>query len=957
MAPTAVLGRVDELSTIRGFLAEFPAGPHWLVIAGEAGIGKTILWEAAEQAARGRPEPTTVLRARASEPEAELPYVGLTDLLGPVVETALPGLPPPQRAALEAALLLTSRPDDAFADPRTIGTAVLGVLRETAQTWPLILAIDDLQWLDPASAAALEFALRRLLDAPVGLIATIRATAGTPRPPLATLAPPPDRVHLDLGPISLGVLHHLVRDRTGLTLTRPQLVRLEAASGGNPLLAIETAAALGRLERWPLAGEPLPVPTDAAALLGERIGRLSATDREILFMVAAMASPTTDALRRVGDRPPAEVEAAIARGAADGLLLVETDGRLRFGHPLMAEAALGAVTPEARRALHERLAAAAIGVEDRGRHVALAAREPNSADAAILDEAASSARRRGATSMAAEWDEVAARLTPPDDVAARGTRLIRAARWFGETGEVERAVAILDRVMAEMRGDLRASAGLLRAQIAGWEESPAEVVRRCEAALEDATDPQLRARILLRLGGEPVVSGERALSASEEAVRTLESMTAAPDPDLLACALLQAAGIRFELGRGSDEAAVTRARGLLSAQPRWTPDGDELPESLRAHAMIWDWAVDHDDLAVGRAGKAADLQRDREHGVDRPIPIGAAELAMVETWLGDWDAAEVHARESGEAAEQAPTREGQAAALMAAAHLAAHRGDLAAAEAAAMRGIELYGGFSHWVEARCRETLGLVALSRGDARSALEILGPLHDAFMATGRREVLGQRYGGDLAEAAVAAGDLERARNVVSWLTEIGTASPRPWSLTMAARGRALIHAAQGDLDAADAAAREALDAAGSLQMPIERARTELITGRIARRRKEKRRATEHLQRARDGFAALGAARWIEIADADLARVGRRVSDADGTAGAGMARPDALTDTEDRVARLAARGLTNRQVAEAAFLAPKSVEGVLARVYAKLGIRSRAELGAWLASQDEPAEAGPSG
>lgn len=177
------------------------------------------------------------------------------------------------------------------------------------------------------------------------------------------------------------------------------------------------------------------------------------------------------------------------------------------------------------------------------------------------------------------------------------------------------------------------------------------------------------------------------------------------------------------------------------------------------------------------------------------------------------------------------------------------------------------------------------------------------------------------------------------------------------MAARGRALLDAAEGDLAAADAAAQDALEEAAALEMPFERARTELVAGRIARRRKEKRRATAHLGRARAAFAALGAGRWVELADADLARLGHRI-----------AAVDALTDTEDRVARLAARGRTNREVAEEAFLTPKSVEGVLARVYGKLGIRSRAELGAWLAGQDEapdggagrgstPPEGGPSG
>lgn len=943
MPETTILGRVGELATIRGFLAAFPAGPRWLVIAGEAGIGKTILWAEVVAAANERPD-LTVLRARASETEAELPYVGLTDLLAPVVATALPDLPPPQRMALEAALLLATDPMAAFAEPRTLGTAVHGLLRSAATKAPVLLAIDDLQWLDPGSEAALVFALRRLLDAPVGLLATARTSPGTPMPALATLAPLSARVEIGVGPISLGVLHHLIRGRTGLTLTRSQLVRLEAASGGNPLLAIEIASALGRLERWPIAGEPLPVPLDATSLFQERIDRLSRVEREVLFMAAAKSGPTRSDLRAVGTPLPDVVDRALADAAAEGLVVLEPDGHVRFAHPLVAEAALAAVPSADRGELHARLASAASGVEDRGRHTALAARDPNTDDAVALDLAASSARRRGATSMAAEWAEVAARLTRPGDEIDRARRLIRAAHWFGESGEVERAVEILDRVLVEMPpGDVRATAGLQRAKMAGWAEGAAETLRRCEEALRDATDPDLRARILLRIAGEQGVAGARSIGAAEEAVRTLDAMASDPDPDLLACALLQSAEIRFEFGLGSDDEGAARARSLLSAEPRRTIDGNQQPESLRAHALIRDWAIDHDELAVGRAGKIADLQRDRDHGLERPIPIGASELAVVEVWLGEWDAAEIHTREAREAAEQAPTREGRAAALAADGYLAAHRGDLEAAERASVAGLELSEQASDWIAVRCRSTLGFIALSRGDPRTALEILGAVQDAFIASGLREHIAQRFAGDLVEAAVATGDLARARDVVAWLTSIGVITPRPWTLTMAARGQALIHAAEGDLDSADDAARDALRQSASLEMPFERARTELIAGRIARRRKERRRATEHLERARATFEALGAARWIEIADADLARLGHRV-----------ASFDALTETEDRVARLAARGLTNREVAETAFLTPKSVEGVLARVYTKLGIRSRAELGAWLTGRGDAPPAG---
>ncbi|MEO5939409.1 MAG: helix-turn-helix transcriptional regulator, partial [Candidatus Limnocylindrales bacterium] len=202
--------------------------------------------------------------------------------------------------------------------------------------------------------------------------------------------------------------------------------------------------------------------------------------------------------------------------------------------------------------------------------------------------------------------------------------------------------------------------------------------------------------------------------------------------------------------------------------------------------------------------------------------------------------------------------------------------------------------------------------------------------------------RMVGDLLEAAAASGDTSRLRGVIAELEAKDRTVPRPWIGTNLARGRALLAAADGDLEAAVGWATAAIVHAEQLRMPFELGRVHLLAGRMDRRRKARRSAASHLERARAIFAGLGAARWVAIADAELSRTGRRT-----------VRSDSLSETEDAVARLAARGLTNRQVGEAAFLTAKSVEGVLGRVYAKLGIRSRAELGAWL--RDQPGD-GPS-
>ena len=942
MSADPILGRTDELAAIDGFLAGLTGDRRLLVISGDAGIGKTSLWKAALARADARGD-LTVLVARASEAERGLAHVTLTDLLGPIVndENALTAdeLPGPQREALDAAML-RGRPS-VPADPRTVGTAVLSVLRSVAQVQPVVLFIDDAQWVDDASAAALGFALRRLGEAMVAVVATIRMVEGESTAPfLDSLRRDPGASELRVGPASLGVLHHLIVDRVGTTLTRPQLARVEAASGGNPLLAIELARGLAQLDRWPLPGEPLPLPIDSGALLRERIARLAPNVREVLTIAAAITTPSVDVIRASGALAADVVDDALREAESAGLLETEDSGRVRFRHPLMSSAALASVAPARRRAIHARLAASAASVEERGRHLALSIEGVSTNGALALDAAAASARVRGATAMAAEWAERAAAMTPSTDRADWTARVGRAARWFADAGEIDRARRLLEGSLDDMSpGDGRAAAMLTLAQIEGWNEGGAAVIRRTERALDEATDPDLRARLWLRIAVEPDTAGVvRAIAETERAIAELTATPVQSDPDLIACAYLQRASLRMAAGITIDREAVESAVAMLDEEPRRSPDGDERVESLRAHALVWQWWVDLDDLGRARVRQVSSLKRDVERGMERPTPVAAADLAMTELWLGDWTAANRHADDAlAFAAQAGSTAVNRSVALAARAWVDAFRGDLAIAEASARAGLDLVPD-DDWVAARHQTVLGFIALSRGDATGAATTLGSVSDQMQAAGQREALGHRFVGDLLEAAVAAGDLGRARVVVDALQVSARLVPRPWVLLNVARGRALLNAADGDLDAATAAAAEALGQAALLPMPFERARTELIAGRIARRRKSKREAISHLDRARAIFGELGARTWIEITDAELARMGRRAVSS-----------DTLTETEAVVARLAARGLTNRQVGEAAFLTPKSVEGVLARAYGKLGIRSRAELGAWLRSQED--------
>ncbi len=726
-------------------------------------------------------------------------------------------------------------------------------------------------------------------------------------------------------------------ERIGSALTRVQLARLEAESSGNPLLALELADALARLERWPLPGEPMPLPADTGSLLRERIGREAPAVGDMLFLAAVLPSPTTASVTAAGTIDPAAAALAVEAAVGAGLLAIEPDGRLRFPHPLIASAAQAAVPSEERRSIHARLAERAATIEERGRHTALAVSDPSIEASATLEAAAVAARDRGASGMAADWMERAAALTPSGANDAWAARITRAAAWRADSGEIDRARSMLEAALpAIAAGDRHAEAMLHLAQIVGWGEGAAAVVAACRDALGEAVGPNLRARLRLRIATEVELLGAAdALAELDAALADLAAPGQDPDPDLLACALLQRASLRLLAGIGIDHDAVARAIGLLAAEPRRTPDGDEAAESLRAHALVWQWWSDLDEHERARERQSANLQRDLERGHERPTPIGAAELAVTELWLGDMEAAERHAVDAKAYAEQTGgSAQNRSIALGARAAIDAVRGDLDTAEKAALAGLALVE--DDWLAGRHLAALGLVALSRRRPEEAILRLGPLFDRLVVTGQIETACTRMIGDLLEAAAASGDLDRVRTVVAELENHARTVPRPWVAANLARGRALVAAADGDVESAAADAGAALRHAEALRMPFELARLSLLAGRLDRRRKARRSASVHLERARSLFAELGAARWVDIADDELARIGRRVPST-----------DALTETEDAVARLAARGLTNREVGEAAFLTPKSVEGVLARVYGKLGIRSRAELGAWLKEQ----------
>lgn len=430
-----LFGRDEETQALLRLLQASERLPAIGVVVGEAGIGKTTLWLSGAKAAEVRGY--RVLSCRPSEAETQFSFAGLTDLIGDVVGQVLPELPPLQQQALEAALLLAH--SEGPADERVIAAAFLSVLKTLSQGEPLLVAVDDLQWLDGPSLAALRFALPRLRAEPVAALLAVR---GAPPAWLSRGVSDQRLVTIELGRLSLDATHELLRTRVGAVFARPVLRRVWESSAGNPFFALELARALQRRGGTIEPGQELPIPANLDELVRERIDELGPSALEVARIVGAVADATVS-LVEVAAGPRAE------DGLADALesKVLELDGeRLRFTHPLLASSISSRVSPARRRSLHARLALLVPTGEERARHLALASTEPSREVAAALEDAARTAHARGAPAAAAELSEQALRMTPAADVDdARRRQLIAANRHF-EAGDSGRAIALLDRM-------------------------------------------------------------------------------------------------------------------------------------------------------------------------------------------------------------------------------------------------------------------------------------------------------------------------------------------------------------------------------------------------------------------------------------------------------------------------------------------------------------------------------
>jgi DNA-binding CsgD family transcriptional regulator len=912
-----ILGRDAELAEVQSFIGSGSGGPSALLLEGTAGIGKTTLWRAGVSFARARGH--RVLSCRAAESEARLSYAALGDLF----DFELPDLPAPQQRALDAALLREAV-EGAPPDQRAVSLASLGVLRALAASAPVIIAIDDVQWLDAPSARVLAFVVRRLEDAPIRILVALRVGSGGDPLALGRAGPAPSLHRVSIGPLREEAMTRLLRARTGGDLTHPILLRLHRISEGNPFFALEIARALTGQGVRPAPGEPLPVPEDLQTLLGIRLAALPSSAADGLLVVAAAARPTASLV--VAAAGSNRASTGITRAEEAGILQ-RAGGRIGFTHPLLGSTVYAAATPQARRSVHRRLADLVVDPEERARHLALAASGPHRQVARALEEAGRHARQAGAPDAAAELLELARKLTPPEDGAGLLRRSVEAAEYHFDAGDATRATALLQEAIATARpGHDRARIRLRLASIS-WLDM-ARVQGLSEQALQEAgEDAGTRAALLEHLAWVGIYRGDLAFAA-ERARASQQWARRTTHPAIRAESLSTFAMVEFLLGRPAQD-LMTEAVRLEDLAMREAPGSQAtvFTASRTCHGLQLLWAGELDAAREVLHQELAEYERLGRYVVSGEL---LTYLAEVECRAGNWDVAAGHAQEAYEIDVESRWLLGVGHMLFPKALVAAHRGDVDTARSDAEEGLRQSLRNEDMLDASCnRAVLGFLELSLSNPGAAMERLEPVLAFLDEMGSPEPGVIPCVPDAVEALVSLGRLDEAEGLVDRLERQGRTLDRPWAIATAGRGRGLLTAARGDLSAARSALEQALVEHRRVPQPFELARTLLVKGEVERRARQKRAARSTLEQALGLFQALGAPFWAQRAQDDLARVG----------GAAPASSE-LTPTEQRIARLVGEGKKNREVADALFISVKTVEANLSRIFHKLGVRSRTEL-----------------
>ncbi|WP_327167428.1 LuxR family transcriptional regulator [Streptomyces subrutilus] len=896
------------------------------LLTGPAGAGKTEVAGAVAAAAEARGE--TVLRLAPEAADRWIPEASAAALLASVPPAVLDRLSGPQRTAIA----LLRREKDA---PRTgrdhvaLRLAVVEVLRELAARAPVLLVVDNAQWLDAESTDLLRFALR-LTPAGVRALAVECVRGGVPAgetlcgPGTPAVRVPP----LGADEVAELLLRHGLPARLA--------GRIHQASGGNPRLALalghSLAEAAGARDTSAHHADALPVTGHAREVARRLLAEASVQARRTLLLAALATRPTTALLRRAG-RPDAEAELAEAERAA--LVRVGEDGTVEFTAGALPTALAADTGWPERSAGHAALAAAVDDPVQAVRHRALAVDSPDDRLAAEITEAAAACRRRGQRALAAELGLLAAERTPADRPAEELARLVSAAEDAGWAGRADLARRATRAVLARDASPAdRVRARLAVIDAAGQALGTLEETF-AHAMAEAAGDPSLRAAVQLRIAwklnlsdGDPVRSRDAAAEAGA---------LAALGGDQVAEAM--ALTVRARMGRilGDPGAEAILAEALALPAPEVPLGMRNAPQYLAVRHALFDDRLDDARRqlmvllpAVQRTGSAEDVFE------------VLRSLTEVELRSGRCEAASARARRALELTIEAGLSPGPA--WYVAAMAEAMGGSFARAAGYARRGIQASREEHDKVFlSRSLHALGLVELATGEATKAVATLRSVAELEAAQKVVDPSVLRWHGELAEALVAADAPDEAGRLLDTVRTVARSLGRPGVVAALDRARGLCLSAQGDAEGAVSLLEATAGRFASLGLPLERGRTLLALARVERRRRRRAPARAALVAAAEVFTLAGAAPWVELAR---------------ESGPGESGPvpaaAALTEGEARLALLVSRGASNQEAAAKLFLSVKTVEARLTRIYQKLDVRSRAQLAAALAAGGQGGQSG---
>ncbi len=917
MSSAELLGREAELTAVERLISPEREGPGMLMLEGVAGIGKTAIWLNGLEDARRRG--LRVLPCRPSPTEMPLAYSALGDLLGAIADLFLSELPPPQKAALEVSLLLRDA-GGLTPDQRAVSLATLTLLRIAAKDSPLLLAIDDVQWLDSSSARVLAFVFRRIEHDRCRVFMTRRIENGSDFsfPIDLDLGPRAFEVleRRTVGPLSVGALQSLIHARLSARLPRKLLLAICEASGGNPFYALELACA--QLDRGDIEpGQPLQVPDSLSSLIGKRLEGLPEPTRTTLLVCAALSNPTLEALET------SETE-SLAVAVESGIVEID-EGRVRFTHPLRASVVYAAASDEDRLAAHARAADLTRNSEERARHLALASTEADEKVAQELEAAAAAAGTRAAPTAAAELSELSSKLTPPSDREALIRRKMATAEHLFATGEIERCRDLLNSICSELGPcPQRADALVLLSETVSDLD---DAVRLCRQAVEEADGDDARVAWAAIVLGAAYARENRNAEQIEAARLALEHAERTGDEKLLIEALQGVANATVLLGDPVNEALMERALELekkIGGLP-----GRHSPRIWKAAQLSW-----MDDLDAARPIYESECERALAEGQLTEWLHLIGLRIVLETRAGNYELAERLAQEA--LREESDVGISYLGLSLRALYqsIRSLRGDPGARQGL-LEVIEAAKRHSH-IQAASYSLLylALLELCEGDTAQAWHWISQAGEGVRADPQPRFVSNRV---LAiEIMIGVGQLEQAEEAYSELVEIVARTQQPLAKAMSGRSLGLIQASRGNFDAASEAFSEAIVLHAQVPVPLDLARTELLYGISLRRAKKRREAGEVLSRSLAHFERIGAARWAARTRAELERTGMGQ----------RPRGNELSATERQVAELVAAGQTNKEVAAALFMSVRTVEANLSKIYRKLSIESRSELAARLPS-----------